>query len=53
MDEITEREIAEAAKAWFGSRRFHWTWETAPVQMRWAYLSRAYAALRAARKARG
>lgn len=53
MRDITEAEIVAAAKAFFGTRRLHWTWETAPIQFKWFYLARAYAVLRAAKESMG
>jgi hypothetical protein len=48
MDEITEREIVEAAKAWWGL-----TWDDLCADTKWHLMWRTYAALRAARKVRG
>jgi len=57
MDEITEREIVEAAKAlvakrWMVFKASH-VWEAIGPHERWKVMEAAYAALRAARKVRG
>lgn len=58
MDEITEREIVEAAKAIDpgGFCKAHPTWEPAMhliMRWKWDAMEKAYRALRAARKVRG
>jgi hypothetical protein len=52
MDEITEREIVEAAKGIWASYepRLYSTWDKSPILFRWLCIEHAYAALRAARK---
>jgi hypothetical protein len=52
MDEITERDIVEAAKAAHDRTFMRGCWEMLSFHAKWRWLEMAYAALRAARKAR-
>jgi hypothetical protein len=53
MDEITEKEIVEAAKAAHDRTFMRGCWEMLSFHAKWRWLEMAYAALRAARKVRG